>query len=62
MICPRCASTTIDGPTYLKDRRGRRKAAVVTCGSCSTAFDAFEFYGSARDRAFAEFGPWLLAA
>lgn len=62
MICPRCSATTISGPTYIRDRRGRHKAAVMACGSCSTAVDAYQFFGSARERAFAAFGPWLLAA
>lgn len=62
MICPRCSATTISGPIYLQGRRGRRKAAVMACGSCATAFDAYEFYGSERERAFFEIAPWLLAA
>ncbi len=62
MICPRCSASTISGPSYVVDRRGRRKAAVVTCAACSNAFDAHEFFGSTRDRAYREFGPWLLAA
>jgi hypothetical protein len=62
MICPRCSTSTISGPSYIVDHRGRRRAAVVVCARCSSAFEAHGYFGSARERAFREFGPWLLAA
>lgn len=61
MICPRCSATIASEPIYIHGRKNRRKAALITCGSCSAGFDAYKYYGSARDAAFTN-GAWRFAA
>ncbi len=45
MICPNCSSTSLHGPRYGSIPGGYRRAAVMSCQSCRSVFDAYEMYG-----------------